>query len=173
MAWCWRPSKSRLPAPPETAAEAPVPGGRWTCTVKAPPLIVIGTTPDGVPSVMSSRLAPVLMSREPTGRHPAEVEGLGGCPLVRGDFPLDVRAQLQVEREAAALERKPAAALRDLQASVGTIEAHFRLRAGVGDVRLIEVAAVHDGLGRADRDVRRARAYLDRGMVQAPDRSRG
>src|SRR5450759_3445680 len=62
MAWLWRPSKLRLTAPPETLTDAPAPGGRWRFTVRAPPLIVIGTAPDGEPRVMSSRLAPVLMS---------------------------------------------------------------------------------------------------------------
>ena len=54
-------SKSRLTAPPVTVTEAPVPGGRWRWIVKAPPLMLIGTIPVGLPSAMSTRAAPVLI----------------------------------------------------------------------------------------------------------------
>src|SRR5260370_37474715 len=62
IAWFGCPSKVRLTAPPETLTDAPVPGGRGRFTVSAPPLIVMGTTPDGLPRVMSSRLAPGSIS---------------------------------------------------------------------------------------------------------------
>src|ERR1700682_1111621 len=59
-------SKSRLTAPPDTGTEAPVPGRRGGGTVKDPPLRLSGTAPAGLPSVMSTRAAPVLISIDPT-----------------------------------------------------------------------------------------------------------
>src|SRR2546430_10282033 len=67
MAWNEWPSASRLTAPPETSTFVLTPLGRWRWTVSAPPLISTGTVPDGVPSVISSLLAPVLSDRDVTG----------------------------------------------------------------------------------------------------------
>src|SRR4029077_7320836 len=81
MARLWRPSNVRLTAPPETLTDAPVPGGRCRLTVSAPPLILMGTTPDGVPSVMSSRLAPVFRSIDLSGREASLNVSVDAPPL--------------------------------------------------------------------------------------------
>src|SRR5260370_3648372 len=81
IAWFGCPSKVRLTAPQETLTDAPVPGGRCRFTVSAPPLIVMGTTPDGLPRVMSSRLAPVLMSMDLRGREASLNVSVDAPPL--------------------------------------------------------------------------------------------